>query len=147
MLQTEVKFLGHIFSKSGIRPDEGKIESIVNMPKPNNVKELQRFLGMVTYLGSFIENLSSKNKNLRELLKKEIQWHWSSNHEEEFRNLKQEITKSPVLTYFDPNRELTLSVDASKFALGATVMHDGHPIAYASVSLTDTQQKYAQIEK
>ncbi|XP_037828511.1 uncharacterized protein K02A2.6-like [Lucilia sericata] len=147
MLKSEIKFLGHIFDEKGVRPDEEKIKSIINMPKPNNVKELQRFLGMVTYLGSFIDNLSAKNKNLRELLKKEIQWHWSSNHEKEFENLKREITKSPVLTYFDSKKELTLSVDASKFALGATIMHENHPIAYASVSLTDAQQRYAQIEK
>lgn len=37
LLQTEIKFLGHVFGKSGIRPDMENIESIVNMPKPNNV--------------------------------------------------------------------------------------------------------------
>lgn len=78
LLQTEIKFLGHVFDRSGNRPDMGKVEAIVNMPKPNNFKELQRFLGMITYLGPFIENVSSKNKNLRDLLKKEIQWHWTS---------------------------------------------------------------------
>lgn len=40
-----------------------------------------------------------------------------------------------------------MSVDASKYALGATIMHDGHPIGYASVSLMDAQQNYAQMEK
>lgn len=80
-------------------------------------------------------------------MRNDIEWHWSEKHELEFQNLKSEITKSPVLTYFDPNKELTLSVDASKVALGATIMHSKHPIAYASVSLTESQQNYAQIEK
>lgn len=145
--QTEIRFLGHIFDNFGVKPDVDKVKSIFDMPKPRNVKELQRFLGMVNYLGAFIENLAFKNKNLRELLKNHIEWHWSEKHELEFENLKSEITKSPVLTYFDPNKELTLSVDASKFALGAAIMHDRHPIAYASVSLTESQQNYAQIEK
>lgn len=147
ILQNEIKFLGHVFNETGVRPDDEKIKSINNIPKPANVKELQRFLGMVNYLGSFIENLSSKNKKLRELLRNDIQWHWSSEHDNEFENLKHEITKSPVLTYFDPNKEITLSVDASNFALGATIMHGRNPIAYASVSLTESQKNYAQIEK
>lgn len=147
VLRNEIKFLGHIFNESGVRPDGDKIESIVKMPIPANVKELQRFLGMVNYLGPFIENLSAKNRNLRELLRNDVQWHWFEKHTNEFDNLKKEITKFPVLTYYDPKKELVLSVDASKFALGATIMQDRHPIAYASVSLTESQRNYAQIEK
>ena len=143
----EIKFIGHVFNEQGIRPDESKIESILKMPKPTSVQELQRFLGMVNYLGSFIENMSSKNKNLRNLLKQDICWQWDQVHEREFENLKNEITKAPVLVYFDPNKPLTSSVDSSKFAVGATIMHGKNPIAYASASLTSTQVNYAQIEK
>ncbi|XP_055371850.1 uncharacterized protein LOC129605879 [Condylostylus longicornis] len=117
------------------------------MPTPKSVPDVQRFLGMVNYLGSFIDNLSSKNKNLRDLLKKDIPWHWDSIHEQEFNNLKTELTKTPVLTYFDPKRQLTSSVDVSGYALGATILHDRNPITYASASLTDAQRNYAQIEK
>lgn len=145
--KTEIKFLGHIFNAMGVRPDDEKTKAILNMKKPNNVKEVQRFLGMVNYLGPFIENLSSKNQKLRELLKNEVQWHWSHIHDAEFESLKKEITMAPVLTYFNHEKKLILSVDASKFALGATILHDGQPIAYASVSLTDAQKNYAQIEK
>lgn len=50
IMQTEIKFLGHVFCQSGISPDKFMINSILKMPKPNNVKELQRFLGMINYL-------------------------------------------------------------------------------------------------
>ena len=64
---TEITFLGHHISAEGIRPDPRKTEAIVNMPEPTNVKELQRFLRMITYLGKFIPNLSEnkqcKNSN------------------------------------------------------------------------------------
>lgn len=68
-------------------------------------------------------------------------------HDPEFNNLNKEITNVPVLTYFNQEREIILTVDASKFALGAAILHNMHPIAYASVSLTETQKNYAQIEK
>lgn len=143
----EIKFIGHIFNENGVQPDREKVDAILDMPIPKNVSELQRFLGMINYLGPFIQNMSSKNKRLRELLQKNIQWHWDKIHNDEFENLKLEITKSPVLTYFDPNKTLILTVDASKFAVGAAILHDGQPIAYASASLTSAQENYAQIEK
>lgn len=147
ILRNEIKFIGHIFSEKGVRPDNEKIKSIVELPTPKNIQELQRFLGMVNYLDQFIENLSAKNKHLRDLLKKETLWHWGKNQEDEFNNLRREITNSPVLTYYDPMQQITLSVDASKFAMGAVILHDKRPIAYASASLTDCQANYAQIEK
>ncbi|XP_036341596.1 uncharacterized protein K02A2.6-like [Rhagoletis pomonella] len=146
-LKKEVKFVGHIFSEKGVKPDEEKIKSIVEMPVPKNVKELQRFLGMINYLGCFIDSLSAKTKYLRDLLKNDVVWHWDNKQEEEFQNLLKEITNVPVLTYFNPKKQLVMSVDASKYAVGAVIMHDRNPVAYASASLTETQTNYAQIEK
>ena len=57
------------------------------------------------------------------------------------------ITASPVLAYFDPEKETRNQMDASKNRLGATLMQDGKPVAFASKSLTQTQKAYAQIEK
>ena len=57
------------------------------------------------------------------------------------------ITASPVLAYFDPEKETRIQVDASKNGLGATLMQDGKPVAFPSKSLTETQKAYAQIEK
>ena len=50
-----------------------------------------------------------------------------------------------TLNQIDPS--VKLSVDASSKGLGAVLIQDDHPIAYASKSLTNTQQHYAQIEK
>lgn len=63
-LLREIKFIGHVFNEEGVKPDKEKIKAILEMPIPNNVTELQRFLGIVNYLGGFINNLSLKNKHL-----------------------------------------------------------------------------------
>ncbi|XP_055856265.1 uncharacterized protein K02A2.6-like [Episyrphus balteatus] len=145
--QTEVTFIGHLFSHDGVRPDPSKVEAICAIPRPKSKTELQRFLGMVNYLGTFVKGMSTQNVNLRNLLKKDVEWHWSDDHEKEFQKLKELISNTPVLTYFDVNKPLTLSVDASQSAVGAVISHDGNPIAYASATLTSSQQNYAQIEK
>lgn len=147
LYQSEIKFLGHIFTPDGQKPDDDKVTAILNMKTPNSVVELQRFFGMVNYLGCFVKNLASQSVHLRELLKKDILWHWNDRHQAEFNTLKELITKAPVLTYYDPNKTLILNVDASKNGIGCVLSHDRNPIAYASASLTSCQQNYAQIEK
>ena len=51
------------------------------MPKPENIKQLQSYLGMVNYLTKFFPKLTSMTKPLRILLKKDIIWHWDKNLE------------------------------------------------------------------
>lgn len=144
---TEIKYLGHIITQSGIRPDDSHILPIQNMPKPENVKDLERFLGLVTYVGNFIPNLSEKTHKLRELLKKDIEWHWDDEHDRCFGELQRCITNPPVLRFYSLDKPVTISVDASKNGLGACLMQDGMPVCFASRSLTRTEQNYAQIEK
>ncbi|KAJ8728869.1 hypothetical protein PYW07_006565 [Mythimna separata] len=146
-LVSEVCFLGYVFSKDGARADKEKVKAIVNMPTPKNVKELQRILGMINYLGPFISNLSEKTQILRNLLKKDTVWTWDENHSQCLKKLKDEITNSPVLAHYNPKIALVLSVDSSKSALGAVILQKNKPIAYSSKTLTETQERYAQIEK
>lgn len=99
--QNEVTYLEHVFSKDGVKVDQNKVKAICNMPPPKNITELQRFLGMVTYLNSYIDNLSQKTSNLRSLLFKDTEWHWSEKQHFEYNNLKNIISNAPVLTYYD----------------------------------------------
>ena len=71
----EVKYTGHILSKNGLKPDPKKVEAVTNIGNPKNREELQRFLGMVTYLVKFISNYSKVAALLRLLLEKDIEWH------------------------------------------------------------------------
>ena len=84
---------------------------------------------------------------LRQLLEKNIEWHWDKEQEESFNALKSMALCTPVLGYYDHEKSITLSVDASSKGLGAVILQEGKPIAYASRALTPTQERYAQIEK
>ena len=57
------------------------------------------------------------------------------------------LCANPVLAHFDARKQLVVQCDASKNGLGAVLLQDGHPLAYASRRLTPTEQGYAQIEK
>ena len=143
----QITYLGHILTSQGLQPDPKKIQAVNNMPPPQDKESLQRFLGMLTYLSKFIPNLSQIASPLRALLEKDTAWEWHHEHQDSFNKLKQLATTAPVLKYFKPDRPIKLSVDASSKGLGAVLIQDEHPIAYASKSLSSTQQSYAQIEK
>ena len=142
-----VSYVGHLFTKDGLKLGNEKIKAIKEMPVPENRKALQRFLGMLNYLHKFIENFSEKTTILRQLLRKDVQWCWQVEHQVAFEKLKDEISNPLVLKFFDPIKPVVLSVDASKNGLGAVCLQDGSPIAYASRVMTDTESRYAQIEK
>ena len=67
-------------------------------------------------------NLSEKTALLRNLLEKDVLWSWSDKHEECFCMLKKLVTESPVSKYYDPSKEMKLSVDVSKYGLGAVLL-------------------------
>ena len=143
----ELTYLGHTISKDGINADDNKIRAITEMPMPEDKKAVQRLLGMINYVGKFIPNLAEITKPLRELLKKEIDWHWNKSHEEAVNKIKELLISRSCLAFFDPSKAIQIQVDASKSGIGAVLMQNGKPVSYASRSLTNAQKNYAIIEK
>ena len=60
--KSEVKYMGHIITSDGLKPDPSKIEAILNLQPPTDKTGIQQFLDMITYLGKFVPNLSKKNR-------------------------------------------------------------------------------------
>lgn len=130
--QEEVKFLGFLVSGNGIRPDPIKIQAIKQWPTPKTVKEIQRFLGFCAFYHRFLANLSETATPLYHLLKKENAFHWSTEANTAFQQLKDKVMTLPTLAYRDPNTTYDLHTDASTFGLGAALVQLGRPIAFAS---------------
>ena len=145
--KNEIKFFGMIFDANGIRPDPEKTEAISKMTAPTNHTDLQRFLGIVQFMHQFIPNLSDLTEPLRSLLKKDAIFDWNASHEKCFEDIKTRLCDATSLAYFDVNKHTTIQVDASQKGLGAALIQDNRPIAFASKSLTETEQRYANIER
>lgn len=147
----DLTFFGDRISDQGIQPDPDKIRAINEMLRPTSKSELQRYLGMVNYLGRFVPCLSAKTKALRSLLEEKNEWQWQSEHEKEWRELNEILTTEPVLQFFDSTRRIKISSDASKDGLGAVLLQEfdegWKPVAYASRVMTQAEKMYAQIEK
>ena len=138
----DVGYVGHLLTQDGLKPDPEKVIAIVEISMPNDVKSLQRFIGMVRYLSKSVPRLSEQAQRCKTFFMKT----WNSVQQEAFDNLKYAIVSAPT-QYYDVQKPVTLSCDASFGGLVAACLQNGRPVAYASRSLTKTEQCYAQIEK
>lgn len=75
--QNKVKFLGLLFDNKGISIDTDRTEAIKSFKEPTSKKELQRLLGFINYVRKFVPNLAEMSDPLRNLLKKDVEWHWN----------------------------------------------------------------------
>ena len=146
--QESITFFGGIFSAKGYLPHPGKIQGISNMPAPQTKQELQSFLGAVNYLQTFVSHLSHHTEPLQVLLKKENTFAWDQNANDSFQRIKGLLENSLLepLWYYDRNKLVILQCDASLKGLGACILQDSKPIAFASKSLMDTETRYANIK-
>ena len=145
--RTEVAYMGHLLTSKGLRPDPRKIQAVSEMPIPDGVQAVQRLLGFVNYLAKFLPHLSEVCEPLRRLTDKGAIWCWQPQHDKAVEVIKKLVTNYPVLRYYDVNEPVVIQCDASEVGLGAALLQNGQPVAYASRSLTTTDRRYAQIEK
>ena len=144
---SQVPFIGHLLTSEGLKPDPRKVEAICNMPKPEDVQAVQRFVNTVKYLSRFLEDLSDMSEPLRRLTHKDVPWEWSQEQEEAFVKIKKAVSTAPVLKFFTPSEPTEGEGDASEKGIGFALMQQGQPVTYASRALPKAEQNYSQIEK
>ena len=151
-LVPSVSYLGHLIDSEGLHPLPSKVKAIQDAPTPRNVQELKAYLGLLTYYGKFLPNLSTVLAPLYELLRKNQHWKWCASQSRAFQKSKELLTSATLLVHFDPTLPLVLACDASQYGIGAVLAHklpDGseRPIGYASRSLNAAEKNYSQLEK
>ena len=147
-----VSYLGHVIDEKGLHPLPEKVEAIRQAPTPKDVTELKSYLGLLTYYGRFLPNLSTQLAPLYKLLSKKESWKWTLEQEKAFNKSKELLTSSKLLVHFDSELPLLLACDASAYGIGAVLAHrmpDGSekPIGYVSRTLNSAERNYSQLEK
>lgn len=139
----QVTYLGHIISAKGISINMERVKAISEMSPPKDRKGVERILGTLNY----VPDMSMITQPIRELLKQDTLFVWGWEQETAFQTIKRRLATAPVLRFFDVKKEVTVSCDASQAGLGAVLLQEGQPAAYASRALTESETQYAQIEK
>ena len=154
----ELKYLGHIVTPNGIKPDPGLVDSVKRFPQPQKVKDIQAFLGLTGYYRKFIKNYAK----IAEPLLVQIRSHqkskrptnnieWSDECTKAFETLKNALTQAPILRAPNFNEPFILELDACDYGLGAVLTQEydnkKFVIAYASRTQTAAERNYFATEK
>jgi len=142
----EVPFMGHLLMSTGLKSDPAKMGAITNMPKPQDIEGVQRLDRFINYLAKFLPKLSEVMEPICRLTQ-DTPWEWSTEQDKEFQTVQKLVTEDPILSYYDPSKELTIQCGTSQSGLGAALLQNGRPMEYASGALMETETRYAQIEK
>ena len=94
---TEVRFLGHVVSASGVSVDPEKVEAVMSWERLKSVFEIRSFLGLAGYYRKFIEDFSQLAAPMTRLTWKEVKFDWDDRCEEAFQELKRRLTSASIL--------------------------------------------------
>ena len=153
---TELKYLGHIISRDGLKPNPETIQSVNDFPVPTNKLETQRFLGLANYYRRFIERFSDIAEPLIALTRGNDKKSFPITGDAlaSFNALKAALTSTPVLAYADFTKPFILRTDASNIGLGAILQQQAGAtgnlrsvVAYASRSLNPAERHYSATER
>ena len=159
LYSTDVEFLGHHISLSGIEACDQKADKILNWPVPTSATETRQFLGLVRYLQKFLPNLAEHCRILEQLTHKKFDREfppWTQASQNAFDAIKHLVVSRDCLTVIDPSlmpkSKIFVTTDASDVASGAVLSfgeswESARPVAYDSCSFKDAELNYPVHEK
>ena len=152
--RSELKYLGHVVDRFGLRVDPAKVSAITAFPAPTTKKEVRRFLGMASWYRRFIEGFATIAAPLNSLTstkKGSAKFSWNREAEESFNKLKAAISSAPVLACPDYKRPFKVYTDASAYGTGGVLTQgegdEEKPVAFTSRSLTAAERNFSATER
>ena len=142
----KIEYLGLIVSHNKVEMSPTKVEGVSRWPDPENVKDVQSFLGFTNFYRRFIERYADVARPLHDLTLKSAKWKWEDVEKKAFQTLKDLITSSPILINPTDEEPFRVEADSSDFATGAVLSQlskdDGkwHPVAFLSKSLNPVEK-------
>ncbi|KAF4482546.1 Transposon Tf2-9 polyprotein [Colletotrichum fructicola Nara gc5] len=143
----KVEYLGFTITPGKVCMSENKVKAIKEWPVPNNLKEVQGFLGFVNFYRKFIKDYGKINTALTSLSRKDTPFTWEEPQQTAFQKIKDLIASEPVLIIPDPTKQFEVEPDASDYAIGAQLSQrdsEGrlHPCAFFSRKLHGPELNY-----
>ena len=111
-----------MISREGVQPDTQKVKALINMPAPNNKKELQAFLGMINYLGKFSPGTTDICDPVHKLTSSKVTWTWNISYQALFNKVTSLIKVDMCMIFYNNTKPLYLETDTSGIGLGAALL-------------------------
>jgi len=150
---TSMTFLGYVISDKGVETDPAKVEAVQSFPVPTNLRGSRSFIGLTSYYRQFVPNFSRIASPITSLTQKDKIFEWGESQQRAFQELKDLLTKAPILQHFTPKRDTIIQTDALHFGWGFIISQIDaescreHPIAIESGRFTGAQLNYTTTEK
>ena len=129
---TEVGFLGHVVSDSGLSVDPEKVEAVMSWERPKSVFEICSFLGFLGYYKRFIKDFPWLAAPMTRLTRKEVKFEWNDLCKKAFQTLKRRLTLDHISIVPKRGQRYAVFCDALKDELGCVLMQPGRVVAYGS---------------
>ena len=143
------KFLGFMVSQRGIEANPDKIQAILDMEPPKNIKEVQSLIGRVAALNRFVSKTTDKCLPFFKILRKAFDW--TDQCQKAFQDLKVYLTTTPLLSPSIPGEELYLYLAVSPHAVSSALIREERkvqkPVYYTSRALKGAEGRYPLMEK
>ena len=155
----EIHYLDHLISDEGIHPLPEKLDTIHNMLKPRNPKEIKQFLGLCGYYKKFVPCFSDIFRPLAKLMGHDVKWKWCDKCDLSFQMMKDFLISAPILKYPDTSKPYTIFTDVSKYGWAGvltqehTSVIDGkevttnHPVSFVSSLFHGSQLNWISMTK
>uniref|UniRef100_A0ABD2WL33 RNA-directed DNA polymerase n=2 Tax=Trichogramma kaykai TaxID=54128 RepID=A0ABD2WL33_9HYME len=149
--RSEVKYLGVLVNRDGIKPDPSRVEPILNFPIPKSLKQLRRFLGMSSWYRKFLKDYATLVEPLTRLTSSKVKYVWSMEQQDAFEKIKTLMAEAPLLNCPNFKEKFIVQTDASDTGLGAVLLQiiDGEErvLEFASRVLSSAERNYTVTER
>ena len=149
----ETDWLGYWLMPTSLKPRKKKIEAILNLDAPSNLKQLRGFVGMVNYYRGMwphrahILALISAKTGAPEKVAKQPKFVWTEDMQTAFKHMKAMMAADVLCAYPNHNLPFDIYTYASDYQLGACIMQESKPVAYYRKKLNSAQRNYSTMDK